>query len=60
MPNVDGAELARLLRDRHGPGMVLVGITGDASVDAVRDPRLSCLDHCFRKPIGREQLARIF
>lgn len=39
--------------------MVLVGITGDASVDAVRDPRLSCLDHCFRKPIGREQLARI-
>lgn len=59
MPQVNGEELARMLRERMGTSVVIIGITGDDEMAVATDPRLALMDHCLTKPVSAEQLKRL-
>ncbi|MBI5718836.1 MAG: response regulator [Burkholderiales bacterium] len=59
MPGMSGRELARQLRERHGNELVLVAFTGDADVDVAFSSQVAYVDHCLRKPLQVDDLAKI-
>lgn len=59
MPNVNGEELARRLRQTMGSSLVIIGVTGDADMQTAIDPRLALMDHCLTKPVSPELLQRL-
>jgi len=60
LPGMDGWELARRLRRRCGPGLVLVvAVTGHGDADSVRRSREAGIDHHLVKPLVPEQLLEL-
>lgn len=59
MPGMDGFDLVRHLRQRHGSDMVLIAITGWGGDDARIAVEFDAFDHCLQKPIDLEELRQI-
>ncbi len=59
MPLMDGAEVARIVRERRGADITLVAVTGRADL-GLRSCELEAMDHWLKKPIDFEVFYRIF
>ena len=60
LPGMDGWELARRLRRRCGPGLVLVvAVTGSGDAESVRRSREAGIDHHLVKPLSPERLLEL-
>ena len=60
MPVIDGLELARRLRERHGPDLPLVAVTGWSDERKLDEAELAGVDFVLVKPIDAEALRKIF
>jgi DNA-binding NtrC family response regulator len=58
LPDADGRELARGLRNAHGAGLVLIAVTGESSVDSL-DPAAEAIDLVMRKPVDMDKLRKL-
>ncbi len=58
LPDADGRELARGLRNAHGAALVLIAITGASSVDSL-DARSEAIDLVMRKPVDIHRLRKL-
>ncbi len=59
MPDMNGLEVARALRERYGPAMVLIAVTGWGERADRIAPHFECFDHYLRKPVDLNTLRRI-
>lgn len=60
LPDLDGCELSRRLRDRYGPDLVLIAVTG-RSTDKEHDMAMaSGIDHVLCKPLSLDRLRSFF
>ena len=59
MPNMDGNQLSRRLRERHGDDIVLIAISGYPDTDRAVEAAYARADHYLRKPFDLEVLHRI-
>jgi len=59
MPDVDGFELARRLRARHGPSLPLFGLSGAATREAREEARAAGMDGYITKPVTLERLREL-
>ena len=60
MPVIDGLELARRLRDRHGDDLPLVAVTGWSDERKRDEAELAGVDYVLVKPIDPEALRKLF
>jgi DNA-binding response OmpR family regulator len=59
LPDIDGRELARQLREEHGAALVLVAVTGGGEQVNSLDPDMKAIDHVLRKPVDIAQLRKL-
>lgn len=60
LPDLDGCELSRRLRERYGPDLVLIAVTGRAGAQE-HDKAMACgIDHVLSKPLSLERLRSFF
>ena len=59
MPHMDGNQLSRALRERHGDDIVLIAISGYPDNDRAVEAAYARADHYLRKPIDLSALHRI-
>jgi CheY-like chemotaxis protein len=59
MPGIDGCELSRRLRERHGAEMVLIAVTGWGDADQRISAAFANFDHYLRKPVDPEVMRRM-
>ena len=60
MPVIDGAALARRLRELHGPDMPLVAITGWSDIEDRERAEAAGVDYVLVKPVDAEALRQLF
>lgn len=60
LPDLDGCELSRRLRERYGPDLVLIAVTGREGRQAQDEALASGIDHVLSKPLSLERLRRFF
>ena len=60
MPVMDGLELARQLRDKHGPDLPLIAVTGWTDPDRRDEASVAGVDFVLAKPIEPEKLRQLF
>ncbi len=51
LPGMDGAELSRRIRERHGDDVILIAITGHSATDQRVASAFARVDHYLQKPI---------
>jgi two-component system OmpR family response regulator len=51
LPGLDGFTLAHRLRERHGPALLLIAITGYGDEQSRKKARAAGFDHHFTKPV---------
>lgn len=59
LPDMDGLDLVRIIRERHGDDIVLVAVTGWSEDKPRVAETFALVDHHFTKPVSVEQLRRI-
>lgn len=59
LPGIDGYEVARRMRAKHGPGLTLVALTGWAGKDVRAKAAEAGFDYHLVKPVNWEELERI-
>ena len=59
LPGMDGYEVARRLRERHGAGLTLVALTGWAGKDVRAKAAEAGFDYHLVKPVNWEELEHI-
>ncbi|MDQ2780680.1 MAG: response regulator [Pseudomonadota bacterium] len=59
MPGLNGAELARRVRERHGNDIVLIAISGGNTDDAQVVDTFARVDHYLHKPIDAAMLTKV-
>ena len=59
MPDIDGYELATLLRHRYKDDIVLIAVTGSSEQEARIKETFAVVDHHFQKPVEPAALRRI-
>jgi CheY-like chemotaxis protein len=59
MPGMNGFELVKQLRQRHGSDIVLIAITGWGEKNDCLKPEFDVFDHCLRKPIDLKELRKV-
>ncbi len=59
MPGIDGAELSRRLRERHGDDLVLIAVTGWGEDDERVSQTFACVDHYLKKPVDPAELRKL-
>ncbi len=59
MPGMDGCELTRQLRERHGDAIVLIAVSGSDPQDTRVSQTFDSVDHYFRKPVDMAALRRL-
>jgi CheY-like chemotaxis protein len=60
MPVMDGLELARQLRDRHGPDLPLIAVTGWSDPGKRDEASVAGVDCVLVKPVDPETLRKLF
>jgi CheY-like chemotaxis protein len=60
LPDLDGCELSRRLRERYGPDLVLIAVTGRSGQKAHDLAMASGIDHVLSKPLSLERLRSFF
>ncbi|NRF71833.1 response regulator [Aquincola sp. S2] len=60
LPEMDGCELARRLRERYGPELTLLAVTGWARQEDREQAELAGVDYVLLKPVQPEMLSRFF
>jgi DNA-binding response OmpR family regulator len=60
LPEFDGLQLAQALRAMHGPGQVLIALSGRAVPDDIAKSRMAGFDHYVAKPAGLQELLELF
>jgi two-component system CheB/CheR fusion protein len=59
LPGMDGYEIARRLRERHGPQLTLVALTGWSGHDVRAKAAQAGFDYHLVKPVNWEELEHI-
>lgn len=59
MPDMDGLELVRALRQQCGDNLVLIAVTGSAADDELAADVFALVDYHFLKPVSAEALAKV-
>ena len=59
MPDIDGYELACMLRHRFKDDVVLVAITGSSASEARVKDTFAVVDHYFQKPLHPDALRKV-
>lgn len=59
LPDMDGLDLVRIIRERHGDDIILVAVTGWSEDKPRVAETFALVDHHFTKPVSVEQLRRI-
>ena len=59
LPGIDGYEVARRLRDRHGTRLILVALTGWAGKEVRAKAAEAGFDYHLVKPVNWEELEHI-
>jgi len=60
LPDLDGCELSLRLRERYGPDLVLIAMTGRAGAQEHDKALASGIDHVLSKPLSLERLRSFF
>lgn len=60
LPDLDGCELSRRLRERYGPDLVLIAVTGRSGQKAHDMAMAAGIDHVLSKPLSLERLRSFF
>lgn len=60
LPDLDGCELSRRLRERYGPDLVLIAVTGRSGQKAQDMALAAGIDHVLSKPLSLERLRSFF
>ncbi|MEO6363227.1 MAG: response regulator [Caldimonas sp.] len=58
MPRMNGAVLAKTLRERYGDDIVLIAVTGYGRDEPGVAEAFDCVDHYLQKPVGAAQLRK--
>lgn len=56
MPRMNGAVLARTLRERYGDDIVLIAVTGHGRGEPGVAETFDCVDHYLKKPVDTAEL----
>lgn len=56
LPDIDGADLALLLRARHGAGLVIIAVTGITDKDIHKTAEQAGVDFILHKPLQMDKL----
>lgn len=59
MPGLDGAELSRQVRERHGNDIVLIAVSGGSVDDERVASTFARVDHYLRKPVDATMLTKV-
>ena len=59
MPSLDGSELSKRLRERHGDDLVLIAITGWSETDSRVAEAFARVDHYLKKPVDPAVLRKV-
>lgn len=59
MPDMDGLELVRALRQQCGDNLVLIAVTGSDADDELAADVFALVDYHFLKPVSAEALAKV-
>jgi DNA-binding response OmpR family regulator len=59
LPDIDGRELARRLREEHGAALVLIAVTGGGPQIDSLNADMSAIDYVLRKPVDIGQLRKL-
>lgn len=59
MPDIDGLQLARALRQKFGDNVILVAVTGYGEDHPRAAETFKIVDHYFTKPLSAEALRRM-
>ena len=59
MPNLDGHQLARRLREAHGDDLILVAVTGWSDKDSKVADTFARVDHYLKKPVDPAVLRKL-
>jgi DNA-binding response OmpR family regulator len=59
LPGMDGAELSRRLRERHGDDLILVAVTGWGETDKRVSDAFGRVDHYLQKPVDLQMLSKV-
>jgi DNA-binding response OmpR family regulator len=59
MPNMDGCELSRVLREQYGDEMILIAVTGRDARDPSVLSAMDRADHHFMKPVDLDALRKV-
>lgn len=60
MPEIDGHELATLIRHRYRDDLILVAVTGSDESQPRVSAAIRMADHCLRKPVDLAALRKLF
>lgn len=59
MPSLDGSELSKRLREKHGDDLVLIAITGWSETDSRVAEAFARVDHYLKKPVDPAVLRKL-
>ncbi len=59
MPRMNGAVLARTLRERYGDDIVLIAVTGYGREEPGVVEAFDCVDHYLQKPVKASELHKV-
>lgn len=60
LPDLDGCELSRRLRERYGADLVLIAVTGRSGQQEHDEAMAAGIDHVLSKPLSLERLRSFF
>ena len=60
LPDLDGCELSRRLRERYGADLVLIAVTGRRGQQEHDEAMAAGIDHVLSKPLSLERLRSFF
>ncbi|MBW8846233.1 MAG: response regulator [Burkholderiales bacterium] len=60
LPDLDGCDLSKRLRKRHGPELVLIAVTGRSGQREHDLAMAAGIDHVLCKPLSLDTLRRFF
>ncbi len=59
MPDMDGCDLSRILRERYGDEIILIAVTGRDTSDPRVLLAIDRADHYFLKPVDMDALRKV-